>query len=698
MGERAGLIAKQPEAKKEISNSHVQKTARLRSMGTSADRIRFLQRTAGNRAVSKLIRSEYLQAKLWIGQPGDIYEQEADRVADEVIRMSGVQQQVKPEEEETLQSKPRANQITPLVQVQRQEGPEKGETLHAKPHTEKTTPLVQRQVGGEEEEPIEELEEEEEPIMTKAFSNRTKHAGDSLHVRLNRSRGGGQPLSDTDRNFMETRFGVDFSDVRVHANSNAIQMSRELNAQAFTHGRDIYFGADKYITGLYAGKKLLAHELTHVVQQRKLRNLQMSSETSKGTWIRQGPGNTELTFMSNQQLPHIRQIISSDVVARNWQPGRREEGELAGVPGGLDGYVRRIQRLLRSGSERPLNLTGVLETALSPMRQRTRLDSAGQPNAEDAQDLRQFFDAYPGGVSAFVESLCSSLEVIATVSGRRAYFPGETEDERRRGARSWLVEFTQAIARTYPAITATVEEPARRLFDIGRAESERTLESAEETRRERVEVNQLISGSSIQRQWLTYWRGQYLNPSNNREMLAKWLLDRWNHTEINLNLGTARWEPNHSLTGNEDYRNSFAVINEVARRLGSTVYDGREAGNRYFSSIYDNYYEQLRQLGCDLTNYLLPRSSEYLAAGAFFDRPAFVNRMDAWGRLSLVPRPSGLPHHVRIRAMFSDFNSYRGREIPGSEFARHMTLGSHTYPSGIHCDTNGCRFPISAIP
>ncbi|MBC2702896.1 MAG: hypothetical protein HF976_16110 [ANME-2 cluster archaeon] len=82
MGERAGLVAKVPEVKQSSSNSRVRKTERLQSMDTPVNRILFLQRTAGNQAVSRLMRSGALQAKLMIGQPGDKYEQEADRVAD----------------------------------------------------------------------------------------------------------------------------------------------------------------------------------------------------------------------------------------------------------------------------------------------------------------------------------------------------------------------------------------------------------------------------------------------------------------------------------------------------------------------------------------------------------------------------------------------------------------------------------------
>ncbi len=100
MGEKVGQIAKAPEVKQ--SNSRVRRTKRLQSMDTPADHILFLQRTVGNQAVSRLMRSGALQAKLRIGQLGDVYEQEADRVADAVMRMPEpeVWRQVEEEEEE----------------------------------------------------------------------------------------------------------------------------------------------------------------------------------------------------------------------------------------------------------------------------------------------------------------------------------------------------------------------------------------------------------------------------------------------------------------------------------------------------------------------------------------------------------------------------------------------------------------------
>lgn len=103
--------------------------------------------------------------------------------------------------------------------------------------------------------------------MTKGVSGSTPQAGNDLQIRLNQSRGCGQALPEVDRSFMERRFGADFSGVRVHTDSNAVQLSRELKAEAFTYGRDIYFGIGRYSPSTSSGKRLLAHELMHVVQQ-----------------------------------------------------------------------------------------------------------------------------------------------------------------------------------------------------------------------------------------------------------------------------------------------------------------------------------------------------------------------------------------------------------------------------------------------
>jgi hypothetical protein len=79
--------------------------------------------------------------------------------------------------------------------------------------------------------------------------------------------GGGSPLPETDQNFFESRMGADLSSVRVHTDSSAAQTSRDLNARAFTVGSNIAFNSGEYQPGTTAGRHLLAHELTHTVQQ-----------------------------------------------------------------------------------------------------------------------------------------------------------------------------------------------------------------------------------------------------------------------------------------------------------------------------------------------------------------------------------------------------------------------------------------------
>ena len=82
----------------------------------------------------------------------------------------------------------------------------------------------------------------------------------------------GQPLDAETRAFMEPRFGHDFSSVRVHTDARAAESARAVNALAYTVGRNVVFGKEQYAPGMSTGKRLLAHELTHVVQQKGTEN------------------------------------------------------------------------------------------------------------------------------------------------------------------------------------------------------------------------------------------------------------------------------------------------------------------------------------------------------------------------------------------------------------------------------------------
>jgi hypothetical protein len=196
------------------------------------------------------IQMKRIQLKVVVGQPGDKYEQEADSVAAQVMSMST----------------PPANSAP----IQRQGEEEEQEPLVQRSSlADSITPLVQRQT-----------EEQEEPLQTKSLLQRVANgnalAGSNVESQLNSSKGGGSPLPDEVRSFMEPRFGVDFSSVRVHTDSTAVQMNKDLGAQAFAHGSDIYFGAGKSP----AISDLTAHELTHVVQQTGAKTLQRKLITS----------------------------------------------------------------------------------------------------------------------------------------------------------------------------------------------------------------------------------------------------------------------------------------------------------------------------------------------------------------------------------------------------------------------------------
>jgi pimeloyl-ACP methyl ester carboxylesterase len=235
-----------------------------------------LQRVAGNQAVTRLI-----QAKLTVGPAGDGYEQEADRVADQVV--GGQPSAVSPTE--GLRSGPPAQR-----QAQEEEEVQ-------------TKPLLQRQAEAEEE--VQMLPSPDRRGAGGEVQRRgdgSFESGSELESRLAAHKGGGSPLPQDVRASMEPHFGADFSGVRVHTGGEAMQMNRELSAQAFTHGQDIYFGAGKYDIGSGAGRRLLAHELTHVVQQ-------------NGNVVRQEPGKVAETSIQRRYLAGV------NVSAAQVQPG-----------------------------------------------------------------------------------------------------------------------------------------------------------------------------------------------------------------------------------------------------------------------------------------------------------------------------------------------------------------------------------------
>jgi hypothetical protein len=280
-----------------------------------------LQRSIGNQAVRRLIRSPYIQTKLKVSTPGDQFEQEADHVADTVMRMPEAGAAGTETAPIQVQAKPIASQITPLVQRQSKEPleEEKEKTVAAAPilqrvplavredddeekvapkldanlspqeekkeETLQAAPMIQRlctECEGEKERGDRQPEEmvhrkampeqlpeddEVEQVQAKAAPTSTPKVTTSVAASIAALNGGGSPLPDTTRAFFEPRFSADLSQVRIHTGTRVEETAKSINARAFTVGRDIAFGAAQYAPESAEGKRLLAHELVHTIQQ-----------------------------------------------------------------------------------------------------------------------------------------------------------------------------------------------------------------------------------------------------------------------------------------------------------------------------------------------------------------------------------------------------------------------------------------------
>ena len=273
------------------------------------------------------------QAKLSISQPGDFYEQQADSVAQQVMRRmaqpvnrqsvqrqqasdpedlqmksvdnfhtSWLQRQQAPEEEE-LQMKPLVNTITPLVQRQQASDPE---DLQMKSVDNSHTSWLQRQQEPEEEEIPEDTEVQRSSMVQRRPSTGGIAATDDLETSIQQSRGGGQPLADDIKQPMEQAFGADFSSVNIHTDNNSDKLNKSIQARAFTTGQDIFFRQGEYSPGSNVGKELLAHELTHVVQQNgsavQRKSLHLAPKENKIQRKYAGNGQT-IQLRENPQKP-----------------------------------------------------------------------------------------------------------------------------------------------------------------------------------------------------------------------------------------------------------------------------------------------------------------------------------------------------------------------------------------------------------
>lgn len=169
-----------------------------------------------------------IQRQLTLNEPDDLYEQEADQVADTVLRMPAYGPATPPDDDN-------------------------GSTTSGQP-------VISRLQAGNE---------------------ATTELSPEVESQVEHMQGGGAPLPETERGFFEARLDADLSDVRIHTDEQAAQTAQDLNARAYTIGPDIAFNAGEYQPGTNEGRHLLAHELTHVMQQGAASEIQRQEEEAE---------------------------------------------------------------------------------------------------------------------------------------------------------------------------------------------------------------------------------------------------------------------------------------------------------------------------------------------------------------------------------------------------------------------------------
>ena len=204
-----------------------------------------------NTGKNPVATNAFFQPKLSVNKPGDGYEQEADRVADAVVNKTPVARGVN------------QKQIHSVQRLSTPTGEEQPGTNDARMERDKEKPVIQKM-----DDPIKE-KEKKKVAATVQKKNETAGppASPQVSSKIESSAGRGQSMPQKTLREMNDSFGADFGGVRIHKDSEATSLNKELHAQAFTHGRDIYFNEGKFDPASQAGKLLLAHELTHVVQQ-----------------------------------------------------------------------------------------------------------------------------------------------------------------------------------------------------------------------------------------------------------------------------------------------------------------------------------------------------------------------------------------------------------------------------------------------
>ncbi|MEM9340212.1 MAG: DUF4157 domain-containing protein [Bacteroidota bacterium] len=314
-------------------------------------------------------RADEVHTRPEVGQPNDPHEQEANAMADRVMRMpSEVSEEEKispmrgnsdvfmmkpkttdtirmvPQQSDTVMMKPQSHDFFPMIPTSgRVQMMEEDERVDPKPEDrvngQEEEEKIQMQTEEEdiqlmeddeqvrmqteeeevsmkeEDDQVSMQQEDEEMVNKKGMSTAAvqptaggkRQASQGLTNKINSTKGAGSPLSPETQQELGNKMGADFSSVRIHTDSKAVDMNKELSAKAFAHGKDIYFNQGNYDPGSSNGKHLLAHELTHVMQQRGKEMIQKDQESNENR-------NTRVEVGFNAFIPNV---LNAPVYAQN---------------------------------------------------------------------------------------------------------------------------------------------------------------------------------------------------------------------------------------------------------------------------------------------------------------------------------------------------------------------------------------------
>jgi hypothetical protein len=244
-----------------------------------------------------------IQTKFKVSQPGDIYEQEANRVAEEVMQISS------PSSENDIQ----------------------------------ISETNDKKVNGKCKS-CREKEKEEKIIHRKTDNGSIYEVSDDMEQNIYNMHNNGSSLDRSTQEFMESRFGFDFSKVKIHTDEQAAVSADAANARAYTVGHDIVFGAGQYAPGTAKGRQLLAHELTHVIQQRQVVrspakeyvvNYQYATEEQEAKQVPTMIMHTDREINPCRMGQSIHAQSRNDIIQRDILAYNKKHEELYGGVGGL---------------------------------------------------------------------------------------------------------------------------------------------------------------------------------------------------------------------------------------------------------------------------------------------------------------------------------------------------------------------------